>query len=204
MAAASGLDKFRFVDTDLSKLDTEGSPPPPNNTGDNNSHHAKNHNLNQENSQPNAAAAAAAAAAASRLLSLQRDLGTGNPMDFLKQLEASNRNRGGFDRLMSLAGFGFPGLPGLPPLAPLNPDLELKSTSEDRLTPINENSRGGELHIFVRDVFYYSTKMCYHLVFDGSTIRRLYSSVCYTHLICEKKYTRIAKRTVGAESVRHP
>ena len=152
MAAASGLDKFRFVDTDLSKLDTEGSPPPPNNTGDNNSHHAKN-NLNQENSQPNAAAAAAAAAAASRLLSLQRDLGTGNPMDFLKQLEASNRNRGGFDRLMSLAGFGFPGLPGLPPLAPLNPDLELKSTSEDRLTPINENSRGGELHIFVRDVF---------------------------------------------------
>merc|ERR1711879_677220 len=130
MAAASGLDKFRFVDTDLSKLDEASSPNSENNS-----------QKSSENSQTNATAAAAAAAAASRLLSLQRDLGS-NPMDFLKQLEASNRNRGRFDRLMSLAGFGFPGLPGLPPLAPLNPDIELKSVAEDRLTPINENSRG--------------------------------------------------------------
>ena len=38
MAAASGLDKFRFVDTDLSKLDENGSPEGSNsgtnNTGD--------------------------------------------------------------------------------------------------------------------------------------------------------------------------
>ena len=134
MAAASGLDKFRFVDTDLSKLDNEQASSP---NSENNSQKSS-----ENSSQNQATAAAAAAAAASRLLSLQRDLGS-NPMDFLKQLEASNRNRGGFDRLMSLAGFGFPGLPGLPPLAPLNPDLELKNTSEDRLTPpINDNSRG--------------------------------------------------------------
>ena len=117
MAAASGLDKFRFVD-DLAKLEAEtngsdtqtdrkpsGSPPgtPSNAT----------------------AAAAAAAAAASRLLSLQRDFGggsaTGSPMDFLRQLEASSRNCGGLDRLVSLASFNFPGLTGLPPLTPINP-----------------------------------------------------------------------------------
>ena len=177
MAAASGLDKFRFVDTDLSKLDENGSPEGSNsgtnNTGDVN----QIKNNNQENSQPNAtsaaAAAAAAAATASRLLSLQRDLGcnvSNNPMDFLKQLEASNRNnRGGFDRLMSLAGFGFPGLPGLPPLAPLvNPDLELnKTVDQDRLTPINENSSRdrGELSLVLLQ---YTIRVAF----------RLYSSVC--------------------------
>ena len=74
----------------------------------------------------------AAAAAASRLLSLQRDLGgqVSSPMVFLKQLEASSRGgRGGFDRLMSLAGFGFPGL--IPPLAPLQTPESLKSAELD-------------------------------------------------------------------------
>ena len=165
MAAASGLDKFRFVDTDLSKLEENGSPEGSNSGTTNNTGDSVNqikNNCNQENSQPNAAAAAtAAAAAASRLLSLQRDLGcnVSNPMDFLKQLEASNRNnRGGFDRLMSLAGFGFPGLPGLPPLAPLvNPDLELsKSVDQDRLTPINENSSRDRGELF-QPRFYYNT-----------------------------------------------
>ena len=138
MAAASGLDKFRFID-DLAKVDPDqtasearsvaSSGPILANTNGNNDQTAQN----SPNSPNSAAAAAAAAAAASRLLSLQRDLSggqVGSPMDFLKQLEASSRGgRGGFDRLMSLAGFGFPGL--MPPLTPLQTPESLKSAELD-------------------------------------------------------------------------
>ena len=138
MAAASGLDKFRFID-DLAKVDPDqtasearsvaSSGPILANTNGNNDQTAQN-----SPSSPNSAAtAAAAAAAASRLLSLQRDLSggqVGSPMDFLKQLEASSRGgRGGFDRLMSLAGFGFPGL--MPPLTPLQTPEAFKSAELD-------------------------------------------------------------------------
>ena len=148
MAAASGLDKFRFMD-DLAKLDPELASNLANrtNNGTNENPASPNSGQNLTASGHNAAAAAAAAAAATatRLLSLQRDLSgpASSPMDFLKQLEASSRNRGGFDRLMSLAGFGFPGLTaaGLPPLTPLSPPTSgpqsgpenelLKSPTED-------------------------------------------------------------------------
>ena len=136
MAAASGLDKFRFID-DLAKVDPDqaasearsvvASSGPLNNTNGN------DQAAPDLATSPNpSAAAAAAAAAASRLLSLQRDLSgqLSSPMDFLKQLEASSRGgRGGFDRLMSLAGFGFPGL--MPPLAPLQTPESLKSAELD-------------------------------------------------------------------------
>jgi hypothetical protein len=130
MAAASGLDKFRFVD-DLSRLDSTTS-----------SEAAVNVNGNQaidriptsSPSCPNTAnAAAAAAAAASRLLSLQRDLGCSmaSPADFLRHFEATSRSNAGFDRLASLASFGFPGLTGLPPLTPLS--LGVGAPSDDQL-----------------------------------------------------------------------
>ena len=120
MAAASGLDKFRFVD-DLAKIEAET-----NGTAETQTDRKPNGSPPDTPEANASAAAAAAAAAASRLLSLQRDFGgsTGSPMDFLRQLEASSRNCGGFDRLVSLAGFNFPGLTGLPPLTPINPSSD--------------------------------------------------------------------------------
>ena len=156
MAAASGLDKFRFMD-DLAKLDASAENASTGATAENGTRTAEQRS-GSPNAAPNtAAAAAAAAAAASRLLNLQRDLGGSSPMDFLRQLEASNRGRAGFDRLVSLASFGFPGLAGLPPLTPLTSaanelltgnhefyENKLKSFDgdSDRLTPYENNKRG--------------------------------------------------------------
>ena len=136
MAAASGLDKFRFID-DLAKMDPDQAASEARSVASSGALTNSNGNdqtaQNSPNSPNSATAAAAAAAAASRLLSLQRDLSGGqvnSPMDFLKQLEASSRGgRGGFDRLMSLVGFGFPGL--MPPLAPLQNPETLKSAELD-------------------------------------------------------------------------
>ena len=133
MAAASGLDKFRYVD-ELAKLEAETNG----NTSDNTQADRKASGSPPDHTPANAtAAAAAAAAAATRLLSLQRDFSgsTGNsPMDFLRQLEASSRNCGGLDRLVSLASFNFPGLNALPPLTPINPP----SDGEDLTTEHSE------------------------------------------------------------------
>ena len=178
MAAASGLDKFRFVD-DLAKLDPDAASAAAMAAAAAAAAAAASNavNGNEQVSErrpsalpsSNTAAAAAAAAAASRLLSLQRDLGGGpaaSPMDFLKQLEASSRGsgRGGFDRLMSLAGFGFPGLTGLPPLTSLHAppsddrDLQLHDKEEDttvdhrshRLSPESSSvKRGKSLFLLV-------------------------------------------------------
>lgn len=125
MATASGLDKFRVMD-DIAKLDldlTQSRAKSAENTENNTPNPGVNLSPEGQNAPDPTAVNFAAAAAASRLLSLQRDLGNplGSPLDFIKQLDASNRGRGGFDRLMSLAGFGFPGFAGLPPLNPLSP-----------------------------------------------------------------------------------
>ena len=153
MAAASGLDKFRYVD-ELAKLEAETN-------GTSDTQADRKASGSPPDTPTNAtAAAAAAAAAATRLLSLQRDFSgsTGNsPMDFLRQLEASSRNCGGLDRLVSLASFNFPGLNALPPLTPINPpsdgedlttepspagflDNNSKEPADSRCTP--DNKRG--------------------------------------------------------------
>lgn len=137
---ATGLEKFSY---DLAtKLEAESAS----NTQNSQNSTVENSTVqSSENSQASqAAAAAAAAAAASRLLSLQRDLGApvSSPMDFLKQLEASTRGRGGFDRLLNLAGFGFPGV--LPPLTPISADgqgPDLKS-EDDRMSEKSSHQRG--------------------------------------------------------------
>ena len=143
MAAASGLDKFRFMDELSAKLDADsagknnddpvnvhvnGSTDTPYEVGSN--------PASGRADSPDVEVAAAAASAASRLFSLHRDLATSmaSPADILRHLEATARagsggrggdgNLPGIDRLTSLAAFGFPGLGNMPPLAPITSALE--------------------------------------------------------------------------------
>ena len=145
MAAASGLDKFRFMDEIGAKLDSADGNGSKNNPGggggpggdpvhvngnSDNGHEGRNGSTpDPMTDSPDIEAAAAASLAASRLFSLHRELANNSmtsPADILRHLEASARsNRSGcvlpgIDRLASLAGFGFPGLAGLPALTPLS------------------------------------------------------------------------------------